>query len=67
MNFQTWLAYTSIAFVNIITPGAAVMLAVTTSVRSGLSGALFTSLGNVSGLFILASLSALGVGAFVMT
>jgi homoserine/homoserine lactone efflux protein len=66
MEFQTWLAYFGVAFVNIVTPGAAVLLAVTTGVQYGSRGAFFTALGNVTGLALLASLSAAGLGVVVL-
>jgi homoserine/homoserine lactone efflux protein len=66
MEFQTWLLYFGIAFVNIVTPGAAVLLAITTGMQYGLRGAFFTALGNITGLALLASFSALGLGAVVL-
>ncbi|MDX2007333.1 MAG: LysE family translocator [Meiothermus sp.] len=66
MEFQTWLLYFAVAFVNIVTPGAAVLLAITTGLQYGPRGALFTTLGNITGLAVLASLSALGLGAVVL-
>jgi homoserine/homoserine lactone efflux protein len=51
---------------NLAAPGAAVLLAVTTGIQYGPKGALFTTLGNITGLAVLATLSALGLGAVVL-
>ncbi|MCC4797385.1 LysE family translocator [Enterovibrio norvegicus] len=67
MTFETWLAFLSIAFVTALSPGPAILLVMTHTLRSGLKKALFTIAGNVTGLFLMASFSVLGLSALVLS
>ncbi len=63
MEFSTWLLFSCVALVSIISPGPAVLLSVTNSLRHGVMSAVFSSLGNIIGIFILSTAAALGLGA----
>ncbi|MGF1705035.1 LysE family translocator [Enterovibrio baiacu] len=67
MTFETWLAFLSIAFIAALSPGPAILLVMTHSLRSGLKKAVFTILGNVTGLFLMSSFSVLGLSALVLS
>jgi len=63
MELSTWLLFLSIALVAIISPGPAVLLSVTNSLTHGFTKSVFSSLGNITGLFVVSSAAALGLGA----
>ncbi|MEZ8142306.1 lysine transporter LysE [Enterovibrio norvegicus FF-33] len=67
MTVETWLAFLSIAFLAALSPGPAILLVMTHSLRSGLGKALFTVAGNITGLFIMSSFSVLGLSALVLS
>jgi len=62
MNLETVLAYTAVATVAILSPGPAILLALRNSVAFGLRSVVWSSLGNISGLFCLSSAAMLGLG-----
>lgn len=66
MEIESWLLFSSIALVATITPGPAVLLVATHSIGHGPARAIFTILGNISGLFLMSLLSVLGLGAIVL-
>jgi len=66
MEIENWLLFSSIALIATITPGPAVLLVATHSISYGPGRAIFTILGNISGLFIMSLLSVLGLGAIVL-
>lgn len=66
MEIQNWLLFSSIALVATITPGPAVLLVATHSIGYSPTRAIYTILGNISGLFIMSLLSVLGLGALVL-
>lgn len=66
MHINNWLAFCSIAFIATITPGPAVLLVATHSLRFGTQKTLLTIAGNVSGLFIMSACSVLGLSALVV-
>ena len=66
MEIESWLLFSSIALVATITPGPAVFLVATHSISYSPARAVFTILGNISGLFIMSLLSVLGLGAIVL-
>lgn len=66
MNYDSWLLFTSIALMATITPGPAILLVSTHSVTFGTKYAVATMIGNVTGLFILALLSVLGLSAIIL-
>jgi len=66
MNFETWLAFCSIAFMAAAIPGPAILLVSTHTLQFGTLRALYTVAGNVTGLFIMSACSILGLTALVM-
>ena len=67
MELSTWLVFLSIALVAIISPGPAVLLSVTNSLTHGITNSVFSSLGNIIGIFVVSSAAALGLGAVLQT
>jgi len=67
MELSTWLLFSSIALVAIISPGPAVLLSVTNSLMHGLTKSVFSSLGNITGILFVSSAAALGLGAVLQT
>lgn len=63
MELSTWLLFLSIALVAIISPGPAVLLSVTNSLTHGFTKSVFSSLGNIIGIFIVSSATAFGLVA----
>jgi len=63
MSWQTWIAYASIVFVVIITPGPAAALCMTHASVNGSLRTLFTIAGLLLSSLTLISLSAAGLGA----
>lgn len=62
MSFELWLMFTTAAFINIISPGPAIILAISNGVSGGLRSVVASSLGNIAGLFIISSISMFGLG-----
>lgn len=67
MELSTWLLFLGIALVAIISPGPAVLLSVTNSLTHGFTKSVFSSLGNITGLFVVSGAAALGLGAVLQT
>ena len=67
MEFSTWLLFLGFALVAIISPGPAVLLSVTNSITHGFAGSVFSSLGNITGILLVSSAAALGMGAVLQT
>lgn len=65
MQFETWLAFCSIAFLAAAIPGPAILLVSTHSLQYGFWRSLITAAGNVSGLFTMSACSILGLSALV--
>ena len=66
MTFTTWLLFTSIALMATLSPGPAILLVSTYSFHFGLSHAVATILGNVTGLLLMSSLSVVGLSALIL-
>ena len=66
MEFDSWILFSSIALMATLTPGPAVLLVSTHSVSFGTRQSVPTMLGNISGLFIMALLSVLGLSAIIL-
>jgi threonine/homoserine/homoserine lactone efflux protein len=66
MNYESWLLFTSIAFMATITPGPAILLVSTHSVTFGTKYSVATMIGNVTGLFVLSLLSVMGLSAIIL-
>ena len=67
MDFHTWLLYTTVAMVAIVSPGPAVLLAINNSIKYDMTAVIFSSLGNILGLFILSAAAMLGLGVLLNT
>jgi homoserine/homoserine lactone efflux protein len=65
MNIETILAFSGIAWISILSPGPAVLLALRNGIAFGLRGAVWSSLGNIVGLFMLSAAAMLGLGALL--
>ncbi len=66
MSLDIVLLYTAVAFFYVISPGPAVFLAISNGMTIHMKAVSFSSLGNIVGLFILSSVSMMGLGALVM-
>ncbi|MDM8526220.1 hypothetical protein QUF80_22820 [Desulfococcaceae bacterium HSG8] len=53
MELSTWLLFSGIALACVVSPGPAVLLSVTNSLRHGLTESVFSSLGNITGILIV--------------
>lgn len=67
MEFSTWLLFFMVGFAAIASPGPAILLAISNSVRFGMAKVLLSSLGNITGLFILSTAAIFGLGAILKT
>lgn len=67
MHTHTLIAYGIVAFLSILSPGPAVLLAVRNGLAYGPRAALWSSLGNVCGIFCLSAAAVLGLGAVLVS
>lgn len=67
MNIENLLMYTVVSFFYIISPGPAVFLAISNGISADIKTVALSSLGNIAGLFVLSSISILGLGALLTT
>lgn len=67
MTLSHWLIYAFVALACIISPGPAVLLAISNGVKYGSRAVLWSSLGNITGVSIVSSLAMVGVGALLKT
>jgi len=65
MNLETILAFTAVASLAIISPGPAILLALKNGVTMGMRAVIWSSLGNVSGIFCLSATAMLGLGVLL--
>lgn len=65
MDAHSILAYTLVAGVAIASPGPAVLMALNNTVSYGPRSTVWSSLGNISGLFCLSAAAMLGLGALL--
>ncbi len=65
MNPETVLAFSAVAIIAILSPGPAILLALRNSVAFGIRAVVWSSLGNVSGLFCLSAAAMLGLGVLL--
>ncbi|ASL48764.1 Homoserine/homoserine lactone efflux protein (plasmid) [Burkholderia sp. AD24] len=65
MLLSTWLLYVVVALLSIASPGPAILLAISNSVRYGMKAVLISSVGNIIGIFFLSALAMMGVGALL--
>ena len=67
MAFSTWLLYVVAVLVLTVTPGPSVFACISTAVHAGRRAALVTALGSTSAIVGIMALSALGLGAVLVT
>ena len=67
MNLDAYLNYLLIAFLTITSPGAAILLAINNAMRMDLKAVFYSTLGNILGLLLLASVAMFGVGVLFQT
>lgn len=67
MDLSTWLLYSSVALLSIVSPGPAILLAITTSLEHGFGKAIFSSLGNIVGIALISAAAILGLGIVLQT
>jgi len=66
MNTDIVLVYAVVAFFYVISPGPAIFLALSNGM-SNFKAVVFSSLGNIIGLFLLSLVSIIGLGALIVT
>ena len=66
MNLDVLLLYLVVSFFYVISPGPAIFLAISNAVSTNLRVVVISSLGNITGLFLLSSISILGLGALLL-
>ncbi len=66
MNYDVLLLYSVVSFFYIISPGPAIFLAISNAITTDLRIVAISSLGNIVGLFLLSSISILGLGALLL-
>jgi len=67
MEITTWLLFVAVGIVAVISPGPAILLSISNSIRFGISKVVLSSLGNICGLFLLSTAAILGLGAVFKT
>lgn len=67
MNTETLLIYSVVSFFYVITPGPAILLAVSNGISFGLRAVIMSSLGNIFGLLVISVVSIMGLGAIMAT
>jgi homoserine/homoserine lactone efflux protein len=65
MNIETILAYSAVAWLAILSPGPAILLALRNGMAFGLRAVTWSSLGNVTGIFGLSAAAMLGLGVLL--
>lgn len=65
MDLHLWLSFVLVVIAAVLSPGPAVLLAVTHGGQYGAKRAAFAILGNISGLVVLIALTAFGLGAIL--
>lgn len=66
MSFELWLSFFLVTLIAVFSPGPAVLMAVTHGAQFGVRRAVFPILGNVTGLAIIISASAVGIGSVLV-
>ncbi len=67
MTFEIWLMFSAAAFLNIISPGPAIILAISNGVSSSAKAVFASSIGNIVGLLVLSTVSMFGLGLLLQT
>lgn len=67
MDVHTWTLFAGVALIAIVSPGPAILLAVSNALSYDLKVVALSSLGNILGLFTLSSAAMLGLGVVLHT
>ncbi|PCH81370.1 MAG: lysine transporter LysE [Hyphomicrobiales bacterium] len=67
MILETILLYSAVAFFYVISPGPAAFLAISNAMTASMRIVVISTLGNISGLFLLSAISIIGLGALLTT
>lgn len=67
MDTHLYLAYLSISFFTIISPGPAILLAISNGLAFDVKAIVLSSLGNILALFVLSAVAMFGVGVILKT
>ncbi len=67
MDLHNYLGYLIVSVLTITSPGAAILLAINNSMKYDLKAVVFSSLGNILGLFLLSLVAIFGVGVLIKT
>lgn len=67
MQMSTWFLFIAVAMVAVISPGPAILLSISNSIRFGISKVMLSSLGNICGLLLLSTAAIFGLGAVLKT
>nr|WP_319564464.1 LysE family translocator [uncultured Rhodoferax sp.] len=67
MTIETILSYTAVAWLAIISPGPAILLALRNGAAFGVRATLWSSLGNITGILMLSATAMLGLGVLLMS
>lgn len=66
MSNQVLLLFAVVSFFYVISPGPAIFLAIVNGMSGNLQAVIFSSLGNILGLFCLSTLSMIGLGPIIL-
>ena len=67
MPFETWLSFTVLVFLLVLTPGPSVLIGMSHALRYGARPTLMTALGDVTANMIQMVVAAVGLGALLAT
>lgn len=67
MEITRWFLFIAVGTAAVVSPGPAILLAISNSVRFGMYKVLLSTLGNITGLFILSTAAIFGLGAILKT
>lgn len=67
MTVSTWLLFLSVSLAAAFSPGPGVLMAISTASTQGAGRALYSSLGNALGVFIVATTAVAGLGLLLKT
>ena len=67
MDVNNYLAYVFISFLTITSPGAAILLAINNGIQYNIKTVIYSTVGNIIGLFLLSFIAMFGVGTLLKT
>jgi homoserine/homoserine lactone efflux protein len=67
MSFDLWLVFVAVSLLPAVSPGPAVMLAISNTLRFGRNATLASAMGNATGLVVIGYAVAFGFGALMAT